>query len=458
MKISILLPYKENFSPNYAGAVSLFVKDISKTSKYKKNIYIYGNTNFKKTFLLKYINLDLKKTFIESQSEKYIEKFVQEEKKFKSDIIEIHNRPTYLSYLIKEKINNVKYVIYFHNDPLSMRGSKTIKERIFLLKNCGNIIFNSQWSKKRFLEGIESKYYNSEKLIIIYQSSVKQKINFNIKKKWITFVGKLNRAKGYDIFGKTIIKILNKYKKWKAVVIGDERREIMKFYHKNLNLMGFQNHNTVLKILKKTSIAVACSRWNEPLGRTSLEASSNGCAVIISNRGGLPETITNGIILKKLDETELFKQIEFLIKNNSIRKKYQKLSNQNFIHTNVKSSNEVDSYRDILLGNYNFNLKTKKSINSLRILHVTNFNERHNGRLFFNTGRRINNGFIRLGHSVLEFSDRDVQKYNKSLNDFDGSKALNSKLIEVCNNFRPNIIVLGHADLVNVNTDDLTFG
>ena len=27
MKISILLPYKENFSPMYPGAVSLFVKD-----------------------------------------------------------------------------------------------------------------------------------------------------------------------------------------------------------------------------------------------------------------------------------------------------------------------------------------------------------------------------------------------------------------------------------------------
>ena len=33
MKISILLPYKENFAPNYAGAVSLFVKDISEVSK-----------------------------------------------------------------------------------------------------------------------------------------------------------------------------------------------------------------------------------------------------------------------------------------------------------------------------------------------------------------------------------------------------------------------------------------
>ena len=40
--------------------------------------------------------------------------FPKEEKKFSSDIIEIHNRPTYLSYLIKENIRDVKYVIYFH--------------------------------------------------------------------------------------------------------------------------------------------------------------------------------------------------------------------------------------------------------------------------------------------------------------------------------------------------------
>ena len=153
MKISILLPYKENFSPNYAGAVSLFIKDISKISKYKKNIYIYGNTQYKKIFPLKYINLNIKKNFIESQSEKYIDEFIKEEKKIKSDIIEIHNRPSYLHSLIKENIINAKHVLYFHNDPLTMRGSKTIKERIFLLSNCDNIIFNSQWSKKKIFRG-----------------------------------------------------------------------------------------------------------------------------------------------------------------------------------------------------------------------------------------------------------------------------------------------------------------
>ena len=44
------------------------------------------------------------------------------------------------------------------------------------------------------------------------------------------------------------------------------------------------------------------------------------------------------------------------------------------------------------------------------------------------TERRINNGFVRLGHSILEFSDRDIQRYYKNYKDFNGSKALNNKL------------------------------
>ena len=63
MKISILLPYKENFSPIYAGAVSLFVKDTTKISKYKKIITIYGNTNLKKVYKLNYKNIHLKKKY-----------------------------------------------------------------------------------------------------------------------------------------------------------------------------------------------------------------------------------------------------------------------------------------------------------------------------------------------------------------------------------------------------------
>ena len=80
MKISILLPYKENFSPSYPGAVSLFVNDTTKISKYRKNTTIYGNTNYKNTFKLKYKNIPLNKNIFQSQSKKYVDEFIKLEK------------------------------------------------------------------------------------------------------------------------------------------------------------------------------------------------------------------------------------------------------------------------------------------------------------------------------------------------------------------------------------------
>ncbi len=447
MKISVLLPFKENFSPSYAGAVSLFVNDTTKISKYKKKTYIYGNTNYKETFKLNYINILPKTNFFQSQNKEYVNEFIKKEENIKSDLIELHNRPIYLTYLVNSLFNRT-YILYFHNDPLSMSGSKTISERIFLMKNCFKIIFNSNWSKRRFLKGMKNDFVNSEKLVVINQSAMKNNFKIKNKKKIITFVGKLNRSKGYDLFGTAVIRILNKYKDWKAIVIGDEPRDKIDFNHNNLEKLGFKKHSEVINIYKKTSIAVVCSRWEEPFGRSSLEAAANGCAVIISNKGGLPETITNGIILKKLSSNEIFKEIELLINNKNIRKNLQKLSYKNFYLTHKYITNLIDKIRDL-----KFSLPNKFNINninrSLRILHITNFNERHNGRLFFNTGRRINNGFIRLGHSVLEFSDRDIQKHYKSYTDIKGSKSLNDKLIKTCYNYKPDMLVLGHADLIS---------
>ena len=115
-----------------------------------------------------------------------------------------------------------------------MDGSKTIEQRKNLLKICYKIIFNSSWSKKRFLQGLENKFVNSNKLLIFYQSAKRMNLNdINKKKKWITFVGKLNKAKGYDIFAKAIVKVLDKYSDWKAIIIGDEKREKISLKHKN---------------------------------------------------------------------------------------------------------------------------------------------------------------------------------------------------------------------------------
>ncbi len=451
MKISILLPYKENFSPSYAGAVSLFINDTIKLSNFRNTTTVYGYTVYKEKFKNKYINIHTSKKFFSSSNKEYVKKFIDIEKDKKSNLIEIHNRPNYLYFLVKG-LSKRNYILYFHNDPLSMNGSTTINDRIFLLKNCFRIIFNSNWSKKRFLEGMSSDAINSEKLIVIHQSAAKNKVRINNKKKIITFVGKLNKSKGYDLFGKAVIKILNKYKEWNAYVAGDEPRDKIFFNHDRLFKLGFKNHKDIIKLYKVTSIAVVCSRWEEPFGRTSLEASANGCAVIISNRGGLPETLTNGVILKKLSVNDIYDRIEKLIINKSKRQNLQRLSYKNFYLTHKFVSNQIDKVRKSLPSFPKpYLYKTNKK---LRILHITNFNERHNGRLFFNTGRRLNNGFIRLGHSVLEFSDRDIVSRNKNYRDLSGSKTLNDKLIKTCYHFKPDLIVLGHADMVSLDIID----
>ena len=448
MKISILLPYKENFSPLYPGAVSLFINSMNKLSSYKKQITVYGSTDLKEKFSDNYINIELKKSFLKSQTRDYVNKFVQLHKNQKTDIIEIHNRPNYIEFL---NTLDTKKVLYFHNDPISMIGSKTPLERKDLIKNCAKIIFNSEWSKKQFLKKLDKFYHKSEKLEVIHQSINKDDVNIHKKEKLITFVGKLNSAKGYDLFGRSILKILDKHKDWKSIVIGDEPREKLIFNHKNLKVLGFQNHLKVLNVFKKTSIAVACSRWEEPFGRTSLEASSRGCAVIVSNRGGLPETITNGIIVRNLTLKNLYNAINKLIINKKQRISLQKSSLKNFYLTDEYICKKIDNYRE-KIANLKLTLNGSFKLKKLKILHVTNFNERHNGRLFYNTGKRINNGLIRLNHSVLEFSDRDIVSYYRSLNDINGSKRLNNKLIEVISNYVPDIIILGHADLIKKET------
>ena len=345
MKISILLPYKENFTPNYAGAVSLFLNDTIKLSKYKKNIQVYGNTFFKKKLLPNYTNLNFSKIFFRSSSKVYVKKFLDIEKIKKSNLIEIHNRPDYINSIYE--INN-NIVLYFHNNPLEMKSSKTVKERIDIFNKTKKIIFNSNWTLNKFMKGLNKKY-KTNKLEVINQSTSKKIINFKNKKKIILFVGRLNSSKGYDLFGKAIISVLNNNPDWKAIVIGDEPRENHIFEHKNLKILGFQKYNVVTKWFVKSDISVVCSRWDEPFGRTALEASSAGCAVIITDKGGLSEASPKAMKIKSLTVKNIENSIEKLIKNVSLKKSLQKKIYKHFYLTNNYISKKIDRYRDKLI-------------------------------------------------------------------------------------------------------------
>ena len=447
LKIATILPYKENYSFEKASAASLWVSEFYKNSRFKKKNIIFGNTKSKNFLTKNYVNINLQSinSKFRSTTNEYSEKLIKVINDKNFDIIEIHNRPLILTNLIN-KINS-RFIFYFHNDPLSMKGSKNISERLFILKHTDKIIFVSEWVRKRFFLDLDKKL--ASKTEVIYPSVNKQSA---IKKEnIITFVGRLNYSKGYDIFSKAIVKILNKFPQWKALSIGDEVRRSIYIDHHNHKELGFLNHKKTLDILNKSEIAVVPSRWEEPFGRSSLEASSRGCATIISDRGGLKETTKHAVILKKIDEINLFKELNNLIRNKKFRKSLQKLSKNNISHIIKDNTKKIDQLRTSIFPKFNFNIINNK----LKIINLYNQGQKLNHRLYnISLGKKFSNGFIRNNHDVLEISDRDFIKNNKSFNLISNKKNFQNYLIETFKNYKPDLLFFGHTTNIDLNTID----
>ena len=437
-KIFILLPHKDQFIKSYSGSASIWVKDFFKTSMFKKNTTVFGSTNNSNDVINKkiYKNLVIPAVKFRSRTNIYIKKFIIEILKHKPSIIEVHNRPSYLLDLCK-KFNKVNYVLIIHNDPLNLEGSSSVKQRIKLLNICKQIYFVSHWVEDKFFEGIEKNYHSNFKTIY---PSINKVTKFSKKENLIVFSGKLNAAKGFDKFCVAMNKILNKHKNWKAIAIGDEPRENIKIKHKNFIFTGWIQHEEVLKIYNKSSITVVPSSWEEPFGRSSLEAGSRGNVVIISRKGGLPETIGSPIILNNITADCIFDEVDKLIIDKKKLKELQKINFDNPLHLIKNNITILDNDRREILNpikKFNINKNAK-----LKILHVFNRAEKIGGRIYFiSTGKKLENGLIRQGHDVEGISDRDIANYNP----ITGKDVLNKILLEKAMYYRPDLVLIGHV-------------
>ncbi len=441
MKIASILPYKENYTLKGAGAVALWISDFVRDSEYKKNTYIIGSTKNKNYLTKNYINIDNINSKLNSTTKEYSNKIINKIKNLNFDILELHNRPI----MVKEffgKLNS-KIILYFHNDPTTMKGAKSVNERVYLLKNVDKIIFISKWVKKKFFENLPNLSDNKTQIIYHSIEPIRKKTK---KNKQIIFVGKLNESKGYDLYCKSMFKILDEYNEWCAISIGEERRFQNYPTHKRHFNLGQIPHNKVLDYLSKSEIAVIPSRWEEPFGRTALEASSRGCATIISNTGGLPETTDYAIKLRKLDTKNIENEIIKLIRNNKLRKRIQ-IKSKNFVkHKLKRNSQKIDLMRNSLFPFKKININGNK----LRIINIYNLAQKLNHRIYnLSLGKKFTNGFIRNGHDVIEISDRDYVRQNKGINLLSFKDKFHSYLIETFKNYNPDLVIFGHSDNIN---------
>ena len=282
--IYIILPFKESLNPDSAGAVSLYVKDTTKFSKFKNRVQIISSDDFNRSDLFRNRN--------------YIISFCKKYKNKNIKIIEIHNRPEYINY-IKKFFPKTEIKIIFHNDPLSLRGSISLNERQSIINNCKHTVFISRWIQQRFFSGFKNANLALTRIIPHGIRKI-NKIKLSNKKKNIIFVGKLNKTKGYHIFCETASKFKKYDPSWNFIAIGNEERKNIFPDPKIVKEIGYKKNSEVLNFYLKSEIAIGNSVWDEPLGRIAIEASSRKCLPIISNKAGLAESKNIAIVLKKI--------------------------------------------------------------------------------------------------------------------------------------------------------------
>lgn len=92
-------------------------------------------------------------------------------------------------------------------------------------------------------------------------------------------------------------------------------------------------------------------------------------------------------------------------------------------------------------------------MSSLTIVHVSAFPTGMRTAPHHSVEIKLTNGLIRLGHLVLNFSDRDVARGKSWTGSRKfGRRAVNVALIEFCRNHRPDVLLMGHADMIAPET------
>jgi hypothetical protein len=88
-----------------------------------------------------------------------------------------------------------------------------------------------------------------------------------------------------------------------------------------------------------------------------------------------------------------------------------------------------------------------------RVLHVGNFSLQAKGAFQHSVSIKLSNGLIRNGHSVTNFSDRDVARATSVLGHRRfGRAGANTALRELCRDIAPELLLLGHADTIDPAT------
>jgi glycosyltransferase involved in cell wall biosynthesis len=163
-----------------------------------------------------------------------------------------------------------------------------------------------------------------------------------VRQKKIVFLGRLVEGKGADL----LISAFSQLKTdWHLSIIGmgpelDNLYSLVKKLRieNAVTFYGSQMGENLVNLLNESEILVVPSIWREPFGVVALEGLACGCAVLVSDGGGLLDAIGNsGLTFKSNDVGDLANKLNLLINDHHLRQNLKHLSSCHLINFSMQS-------------------------------------------------------------------------------------------------------------------------
>ena len=200
--------------------------------------------------------------------------------------------------------------------------------RLKLMSNLNYFICISKTLKQEYLK----KGFESQKIFVIpnmldYKFLISLNRVKKSKKIYILFVGLLYKTKGVDILLRAVRESYRKHKNIRLNIIGkgSEYGPLNKLCAelKLKRITKFKenvDYNHIISEYDQADIFVHPGRWNEPFGRTIIEAMSRKVPVLVSNTGAPPIIVNEqDLTYEPEDFLELSNKLNMLIENKRLR-------------------------------------------------------------------------------------------------------------------------------------------
>ena len=305
-RIALVLPRGTFFGPNRATSIDLCVHDFVRNSRFAEQTEIHCS---KVEEPYPDFDLHLDEGGVGGQLLKGI-RIARRIRASDCKLTIVHQHlPT--AWLMAKMLRH-PVLLHTHNFQKQIAPSNKRKFRSYRYNSLAGIIFVSEACKSHFNSNWPD--LNVPTHVVHNGLDMEKWRPAESRKKQIIMAGRAVPEKGILEAARALLVTLHQFPSWRSLLMLTETDRHPEYYAEiqnlvdgsggKIQLMTNRPINEVRNAVRESKIALVLSKWDEPFGRTAIEALASGTALISSGTGGLREVSGDSCIFVNPNDHE----------------------------------------------------------------------------------------------------------------------------------------------------------